>query len=211
MPPTFKGACGYSVNETTNSGQNSVDVVSNAANTSPASNTYFAAIPGLASPSPNQSIASTFNTVTDCGACIEITGANGKKIVATVIDECPISSNSACASTGHLDLSTQAFDQLGYTVGNPTNTTWKFVPCPITTSIVAMPNGSASNNQWYFENSVYPITAVNGQGPTQFGYFSVAPGSVTITSGAVNLSVQGVLSGGGGSINAQFAEPTGCF
>jgi expansin (peptidoglycan-binding protein) len=203
-PAPFKGACGYSVNETSNNGQNSVDVVANTANTSPASNTYFAAIPG-ASP------GSGFSTVTDCGACIEITGANGRKIVATVVDECPVSSNSACASTGHLDISTQAFDQLGYNNGNPSGTTWKFVPCPITNSIVAVPNGSPSNNQWYFENSVYPVTSVNGQPIQTSGFFSVSPGNITITSAAVNRTITGTLPGGGGSVNAQFTAPTGCF
>jgi expansin (peptidoglycan-binding protein) len=192
------------VNETTSNGQNSVDVVANTANTSPASNTYFAAIPA-AGP------GSGFSTVTDCGACIEITGANGRKIVATVVDECPISSNSACASTGHLDLSTQAFDQLGYNNGNPSGTTWKFVPCPITNSIVAVPNGSPSNNQWYFENSVYPITSVNGQQIQTSGFFSVSPGNITIKSDAVNLTITGTLPSGGGSVNAQFTAPTGCF
>ena len=196
----FKGACGYTVSES-GSGMSAIDTVANIANTAPASNTYFAAIPG-ASP------GSGFNTVTDCGACVEITGANGTKIVATVVDECPISSNSACAPAGHLDLSTQAFNQLGYKVGNPSGTTWKFVPCPVTGSIVAVAN---SANQYYFENSAYPITSVNGQAPSPFGYFTVGPGSVTITSGAVNLTITGNLPSGGGSTGAQFSTPTGCY
>ncbi len=124
-PMPYKGACGYTVSET-GGGQNAVDTAANIANTSPATDTYFAAIPG-ASPG-------NFDTVTDCGACVEITGQNGKKIVATVIDECPLSSNPLCTN-GHLDLSTQAFDQLGYSTGNPSGTSLKFVACPVAGNI----------------------------------------------------------------------------
>ncbi|MGD0680014.1 MAG: RlpA-like double-psi beta-barrel domain-containing protein, partial [Polyangiaceae bacterium] len=135
-PMPYKGACGYTVSET-GGGQNAVDTAANIANTSPATDTYFAAIPG-ASPG-------NFDTVTDCGACVEITGQNGKKIVATVIDECPLSSNPLCTN-GHLDLSTQAFDQLGYSTGNPSGTTWKFVACPVAGNIKAVAN---SGSQYY--------------------------------------------------------------
>jgi expansin (peptidoglycan-binding protein) len=163
-------------------------------------NTYFAAIPGT---SP-----SNFNTVTSCGACVEITGQNGKKIVATIIDECPTSSNSLCTG-GHLDLSTQAFNALGYSVGNPSGTTWKFVACPVTGNIQAVAN---SSGQYYLENSVYPISAVNGQAPTNYGYFNVQPGSVTVTSSAVNETITINIPNGGGDTGANFTPPTGnCY
>jgi hypothetical protein len=197
----FKGACGYSVSET-GSGQSATDTASNIANTSPAKDTYFAAIPGTGSPG-----SGGFNSVTSCGACVEITNG-GTKIVATVIDECPISSNSACASTGHLDLSTQAFDALGYSTGNPSNTTWKFVACPVSGNIKAVEN---SSGQYYLQNSVYPITSVNGQGPTQFGYFTVNPGSVTVTSSAINQTITINIPNGGGDTGSNFTEPTGCY
>ena len=171
----------------------------NAATVSPANDTYFAAIPGASS--------SNFDTVTSCGACVEITGQNGKKIVATVIDECPLSSNPLCTS-GHLDLSTQAFDQLGYSVGNPSGTTWKFVACPVKGNIQAVNN---SSGQVYLQNSVYPISTVNGQGPTNYGYFNVSPGNATVTSSAVNQTITINIPGGGGDTGNNFAEPTGCY
>ena len=193
----FKTACGFSGTES-GSGQGASDTVSNIANTSPAVNTYFAAIPGTSS--------GNFSTVTSCGACVEITNG-GKKIVATVIDECPQDTNPACGS-GHLDLSTQAFNALAYSVGNPSGTTWKFVPCPVTGNIQAVQN---ANGQYYLQNSVFPITTVNGQGPTNFGYFNVNAGSATITSGPVNQTITVNIPGGGGDTGAQFTEPSGCF
>jgi hypothetical protein len=193
----YKTACGFSGTES-GSGQSAADTVSNVANSAPAKNTYFAAIPGTSS--------GNFNTVTSCGACVEITNG-GNKIVATVIDECPQDTNPACGS-GHLDLSTQAFNALGYSVGNPSGTTWKFVPCPVTGNIQAVQN---SSGQYYLQNSVFPITAVNGAGPTNFGYFNVNPGSVTVTSSVVNQTITINIPGSGGDTGGQFTEPTGCF
>jgi hypothetical protein len=194
----YKTACGFTGSET-GSGQGATDTVSNIANGAPAKNTYFAAIPGMSS--------GNFDTVTSCGACVEITNGS-KKIVATVIDECPQDTNPSCGN-GHLDLSTQAFDALGYSVGNPSGTTWKFVPCPVTGNIQAVPN---SSGQYYLQNSVFPIATVNGQGPTNFGYFNVNPGSATITSTAVNQTITINIPGGGGDTGAQFAlPPPSCF
>ena len=70
----------------------------------------------------------------------QITGQNGTRIIATVIDECPYGSdggNTACQANaaGHLDLSKTAFDRLGYPVGNPSNTNWRYVPCPVTGNV----------------------------------------------------------------------------
>ncbi len=194
----YKTACGYTGTES-GAGQSAVDTVSHVASTAPAKSTYFAAIPGMSS--------SHFDTVTDCGACVEITGMNGSKIVATVVDECPADTNPKCVA-GHLDLSTQAFDALGYGSGDPTGTTWRFVACPVTGTIVTVPNG---NNQFYFQDAVYPIAQVNGQGPTNYGYFNVAPGAVSITSTVVGLTIHGTIPGSvGGDTGAQFAAPSSC-
>lgn len=190
----YKTACGYNGTE---SGM--VDTVSNIANSSPAMNSYFAAIPG----------SNGFNTVTDCGACIEITNG-GNKIVATVIDECPTDNgqNPACAQAGHLDLSYNAWKSLGYSVGNPSGTTWKFVPCPVTGDIVAVAN---SSGQYYLQNSVFPISSVNGQAPTQYGYFNVMPGSVSVTSSVVNQTITINIPSGGGNTGSNFVAPSGCY
>jgi len=191
----YKTACGYFGTE---SGQ--TDTVPNAASGSPANNTYFAAIPG-GSPS-------SFDTVTSCGACDEITGQNGSKIVATIIDECPTSSNPKCTS-GHLDLSYAAFNRLGYSTGDPSGTNWKFVACPVSGNIQAVDN---SANQVYLQNSVYPISKVNGQGPSNYGYFSVSPGWATVTSDVVSETITINIPAGGGDTGNNFTPPTGnCY
>ncbi len=150
----YRTACGYTGHEP--SGQDS-DTVQNIAY--PA---YFAAIPGAS--------GSSFETVNHCGACAQITNG-GKSIIATIVDECPLDSNPACASTGHLDLSRAAFNALGYGVGNPGGTSWKYVPCPVTGGVVV--RGKSGNaNQVYIENVVLPIQAVsvNGQPAQHLSY-----------------------------------------
>lgn len=194
----YKTACGYAGTEASGGGQSAMDTVSNVASASPAKATYFAAIPGR---SPSQ-----FDTVTDCGSCVEITGMNGNKIVATIVDECPTDTNPLCV-TGHLDLSTQAFDALGYSVGDPSGTTWRFVPCPVAGHIVAVQNAA---NQYYLQNSVYPITSVNGQGPSNYGYFNVNQGNVSVTSSVVGQTITVDIPGGGGDTGGQFPLAASC-
>ena len=150
----YRTACGYTGHEP--SGQDS-DTVQNIAFPS-----YFAAIPGAS--------GSNFDTVNHCGACAQITNG-GKSIIATIVDECPVDSNPACASTGHLDLSRGAFNALGYPVGNPSGTTWKYVPCPVSGGVVV--RGKTGNaNQVYIENVVLPVqsVSVNGQAAQHLSY-----------------------------------------
>ncbi|HLK90356.1 MAG TPA: hypothetical protein VKZ18_10705 [Polyangia bacterium] len=144
----YQTACGYLGTES-----GTTDTVMNIANTSPAKNTYFAAIPGDGS----------FNTSGNCGACVQITGANGKTIIATIIDECPESSNPICQQNpnGELDLSVDAFNQLGYSTGNPSGTSWKVVPCPVTGNVVVRIKQA---NEVYIENVILPLKTVSGPG-----------------------------------------------
>jgi hypothetical protein len=147
-----------------------IDTVANIPNTN-----YFAAIPG-ATPT-------NFDTVGDCGACVQITNG-GTSIVATVIDECPKDSNPACANNSHLDLSYAAWLALGYPVGNPSNTTWKFVPCPISGNVQVM---IKSPVELYIENSILPIASVPGAVHTFYGSWQFSnnfPSSLTITDAA---------------------------
>ena len=154
----YRTACGYYGTE---SGQ--VDTIQNIANTSPAKNTYFAAIPGQ----------NGFDSKSHCGECAQITGQNGKQVIATIIDECPYGgdgNNSACANNpnGHLDLSVDVFNQLGYSVGNPTGTNWKFVPCPVTGNIIARVK-PGNPNELFLENTILAITAVAGASRQSYG------------------------------------------
>ena len=152
----YRTACGYTGHEP--SGQDS-DTVMNIATPG-----YFAAVPGAS--------GSSFDTVNHCGACAQITNG-GKSVIVTIVDECPENSNPLCAANpnGHLDLSRPAFNALGYSTGDPSGTTWKYVPCPVTGGIVV--RGKSGNaNQVYIENVVLPIASVsvNGVAATHLSY-----------------------------------------
>ena len=165
----YRTACGYIGAEP--SGQSS-DTIVNIAN--PA---YFAAIPGV----------NNFNTVDHCGACAQITNGS-KSIVVTIVDECPYdgSQNGPCGAnpTGHLDLSYSAWAALGYTTGYPQNTSWKYVPCPISGGIVLRIHGDPSWGQVYIENELLPIvsvrTSTGAAGTHAQGGFWQLPGSLAV-------------------------------
>jgi hypothetical protein len=114
---------------------------------------FFAAIPGQ----------NGFDSKTMCGACAKVTNGGTSKIF-TIVDECPYGSdgnNPPCASDpkGHLDLSKAGFDTLGYSTGNPGNTHWQYVACPVTGNVkVRVKPGNA--NQVYIENVVLPVKSV---------------------------------------------------
>jgi expansin (peptidoglycan-binding protein) len=183
--------------------------VLNVASSGRARSSYFAAIPSASS--------GNFDSVDRCGACVEIT--NGPTtIVATVVDACPEDTNPPCQSAGHLDLSTQAFDALGYANGDPSGTTWQFVACPVTGNIQArLKTGNV--DQLYLTNVVFPIVAVkaNGQPATHLSYgaWQLAGGAhaagATLTMTDVEgHAVTGTVPGGGGDVGAQFPSPGPC-
>jgi hypothetical protein len=196
-------ACGYSGTE---SGM--TDSVSNIANTGLAKSTYFAAIPG----------SNNFNTVNDCGACVEITNGS-KKIIATIIDECPTDNgeNPLCTQTGHLDLSHQAWQDLGYSTGDPNGTTWKFIACPVTGNIQALPK-AGNTEQVYLQNTLLPITSVtvSGKAATHLSYgvwslngTNVAGATLTMTDVEGHVVTAKVPSAGG-DLGVQFPSPGTC-
>jgi len=204
----FRTACGYFGHET--GGDGTTDRVENIAN--PA---YFAAVPSQSS--------SNFDTSKYCGACVEAS-LNGRSVVATIIDACPIHNdqnqtiNTPCANnpTGHLDLSLPAANALGFGMSFPTNTTWRFVPCPVTGNvIVRIKPGNA--NQVYIENEVLPIQSVtmNGGQATRLSYGAwQVPGAaagqtlqLTDSSGRT-ISVQ--VTGGDGENTMTSAQFPAC-
>jgi hypothetical protein len=107
-----------------------------------------------------------------------------------VIDECPTDNgqNPAC-TPDHLDLSWQAWNDLSYSSGAPSGTTWQFVPCAVTGNVTLSFNGP---NEVYVQNTVVPIQSVsmngaNGNhtsyGSWQFGS-AVQGQTITITDTA---------------------------
>jgi hypothetical protein len=145
----YRSACGYY-----GTANGTVDTIENTANTAPASNQYFVAIPANG--------PSDFNTNEYCGACVELSNGNNK-VIATVIDQCPITTNPLCTQGAHLDVSKTAFDRLGYSIGNPRNTTWKFVPCPVTGNVKVRIKPS-NTTQVYIENGITSVSEVEVQG-----------------------------------------------
>lgn len=142
----YRTACGHRGTE--NGGQSS-DMMNNIPNPG-----NFLAIPGN---SPED-----FNTMGMCGACVELSGQNGSKVIATITDECPVNGqNAPCKSNfnGHLDVSYPAFSKLGFSVGNPSGTTWKYVKCPVTGNVMIRVKKQPTS-QFYVENGILPIKAV---------------------------------------------------
>ncbi|HEX3776715.1 MAG TPA: hypothetical protein VHV51_19720, partial [Polyangiaceae bacterium] len=181
----YQTACGYLGTE---SGTD--DTVNNIATPSD----YFVAIPGATS--------SNFTNSNYCGACVQITNtSNGRSVTATVIDECPVDSNPACATAGHLDVSKTAFDALGFPVGNPSSgVSWKVVPCNVTGDVKVRVK-SGNPNQVYIENERLPIQSVtqNGGQATRLSYGawqlpSNAAGSTLVLTDASGRQISVVAS-----------------
>ncbi len=185
-------ACGYLGSES----GGSIDTVMNIANTAPAKNTYFAAIPGKSS--------SDFNTNGSCGSCIQISNG-GNMIIATIIDECPENSNPVCAQnpTGELDLSVDAFNALHFGNGNPKGTSWKVVPCPVSGN-VAIRIKPGNQNEVFIANTVLALQSVSGPGGnasrTSYGSWhfnaNLGSGSQLTLTDVANRMIQVTLTSG---------------
>lgn len=125
-----------------------------------------------------------YNDSAMCGACVELTRDGNRKVVLTIVDQCPIATNPKCTA-GHIDLSVAAFDQVanrgggegyvgtgnGGTVGN---ISWKYVPCP-TTGNIAFKLKEPTNANWnqvLVQNHTFPIQSVeiNGKPATRQDY-----------------------------------------
>lgn len=84
-----------------------------------------------------------YDTAAACGACVEVTRDGTKKVVVTIVDQCPTPSNPKCTA-GHIDLSEEAFAQIGALnegylgTGNGAavgSISWRYVPCPVTEGV----------------------------------------------------------------------------
>ncbi|PNS14513.1 Papain inhibitor [Sphaceloma murrayae] len=91
-----------------------------------------------------------WNNAANCGGCVSVTGPNGKKITAMIVDQCP-----ECPSNG-LDLFQDAFAQLADISKGVITLGWQYVACPITTPLkIHMKSGVS---QYWFSAQV-----VNGK------------------------------------------------
>lgn len=64
-----------------------------------------------------------------CGGCVEVTGPNGNKVTAMVVDQCP-----GCGEN-HLDLFQDCFAELADISKGIIDVTWEYVDCPITVCV----------------------------------------------------------------------------
>jgi hypothetical protein len=113
-----------------------------------------------------------FAAAQTCGACVEVSRDDGRKVVATVVDECPSTLDPKCV-LGHINLSQAAFQQIGSlgegflgkgNTNQPQRPTvglisWRYVPCPVTGNAFARIK-AGTQNEIYFENLVGPIRGV---------------------------------------------------
>jgi expansin (peptidoglycan-binding protein) len=108
-----------------------------------------------------------------CGACVEAS-YNGKKVVLTIVDECPIGSNPKCTK-GHIDLSRKAIRQLesNGSLEDLHGVNWKYVKCPAAgnAKVRLHPNQNADWQPVVIENGLYPLKSVtlNGVNATRTG------------------------------------------
>lgn len=131
-----------------------------------------------------------------CGACVEVSRDDGRKVQAMVVDQCPIATNPKCVK-GHIDLSKNAFLRIGAEHEGYLGTTnggaagkisWRYIPCP-TTGPVTFRLKDATNRYWneiVVEGHAHPIEKVeveiNGTWQTatrqSYNYFLVGDGDM---------------------------------
>ncbi|WP_437277401.1 expansin EXLX1 family cellulose-binding protein [Sorangium sp. So ce375] len=138
-----------------------------------------------------------YNAAAMCGACVEVSRDDGrKKVQAMVVDQCPIGTNPKCTA-GHIDLSKNAFLQIGEEREGYLGTThggaagkisWRYIPCP-TTGAVSFRLKEPTNKNWnqiLVEGHAHPIekleVEINGTWKTAtrepYNYFVVGDGNM---------------------------------
>ncbi len=112
-----------------------------------------------------------YDDAATCGACVEITRDGSRTVTVTIVDQCPSSSNAPCKS-GHIDLSEQAFLQIGTASEGYLGTgnggavgviSWKYVACPVTGDVSYALKDPTNMywNQILVEGHRYAISAVD--------------------------------------------------
>jgi expansin (peptidoglycan-binding protein) len=139
---------------------------------------------------------SDYNDAATCGACIEVTRDGTRKVVITVVDQCPTDTNPKCTK-GHIDLSKEAFLQIGAEnegylgTGNGAAVGvigWHYVACPVAGDVTYELKDPTNQywNQILVEEHRYAISKVEAfvNGSYQAGvrqsynYWQVGDGSL---------------------------------
>jgi len=111
-----------------------------------------------------------YDSAAVCGACVELTRDGTRKVDITIVDQCPTPTNPKCTA-GHIDLSEQAFLQIGTAsegylgTGNGASVgviSWKYIPCPVTkdVSFQIKPGSTQYYAPILVEGHRYEITSV---------------------------------------------------
>lgn len=119
---------------------------------------------------------SDFRAAAACGACVEVTRDGSRRVVATIVDQCPSATNDKCRP-GHIDLSREAFRQIGNESEGYLGTgnggmvgqiSWRYVPCPVPATQNVSVRLKEQNNAYYtairVQDHVFPITGVQIKG-----------------------------------------------
>ncbi len=145
-----------------------------------------------------------------CGACVEAS-YGGKKVVLTIVDECPVGSNPKCTK-GHIDLSRKAIRQLepNSSMEDLHGVSWRYVKCPATGNVKARlhPNQNADWQPVVIENGIYPLKSVtlNGMNASRAG--NTSGGNGWIVSGKKTPYAVKATDVNGGVLSFDFSGGT---
>lgn len=150
---------------------------------------------------------SDYNNAAMCGGCVEVTRDGGRSVVITIVDQCPVATNPKCTA-GHIDLSLEAFRQIGQDQEGHIGTgnggavgsiSWKYVPCPVDATNVKYKLKEPNRMDWnelLVQSHRYPISGVeiDGRPATRKSYNYWEPPS-NMGAGPWRVKVTDVMGG----------------
>jgi len=162
-----------------------------------------------------------FDNAIYCGAYLRVSGPLGQ-ITVRVVDSCP----APFCETGHLDLSTQAFEQIGDPLQGIVPITWQVISPPVPGPIAY--HIRETSNEWYIEvqirnhrNPISKLEYLKGDDQwvemrrTDYNYFTLSnpgPGPYTfrVTDWYGNqLTDSGIQLSAGDTIDGAAQFPVG--
>ncbi|KAI9050969.1 hypothetical protein LZ554_005079 [Drepanopeziza brunnea f. sp. 'monogermtubi'] len=152
-----------------------------------------------------------YGTAEQCGACVSITNASGKKITAMIVDECP----GGCADKT-FDLFPAGFAALANPSAGEIPISWDYVTCPIT-SPFKLRTKTGSSQHWfaiqvYNANQAITKVEVSADGSTwtsasreSYNYWLLPSG----TNGATTVQVRVTAKSGKSIVTKNVAVAEG--